>query len=238
MFETTSSFFESFHQFLSSVLGFFGKKNLKIIKIFFIAMCFFLGLGGVLYGLVGLIHTTDTEILSCPDISESDTTNSDGVASRGCLPWGRVFVDVSGAVNDPGVYQLTTGSRISDAIEMAQGFSAVADKNFVHLKLNLAQQINDGDKVYIPFEGEDNASQENKATSQILSGEEEVVKDQTQKVSLNQATQEDLESLPDIGEKRAQEIIQNRPYLSIDELSTEEIVGEALFEKIVDLIQL
>ena len=56
-------------------------------------------------------------------------------------------VDVSGAVNKPGVYQLKNGSRIEDAVKEAGGFANTANTEFISKYLNMAQKLSDGSKV-------------------------------------------------------------------------------------------
>src|SRR3989344_3296713 len=65
-----------------------------------------------------------------------------------------IQVDVSGAVNNPGVHKLTSGARVEEAIAAAGGLSGYADQNFISKSLNRSQKISDGIKIYIPFEGD------------------------------------------------------------------------------------
>ena len=57
-------------------------------------------------------------------------------------------------------------------------------------------------------------------------------------VSINQATQDELEALPGVGPVSAQKIIDNRPYASIDELISKKVISSSTFEKIKELITL
>ena len=62
-----------------------------------------------------------------------------------------VAVHVSGAVAHPDrVYFLAVGARIQEAIEIAGGATEDADL----AQLNLAQKIVDGQKIYVPRQGE------------------------------------------------------------------------------------
>jgi DNA uptake protein ComE-like DNA-binding protein len=65
-----------------------------------------------------------------------------------------VRVDISGAVVRPGVVILSLGARIADALDKAGGYTESADRNYVDQALNLAQRLNDGDKIYIPAQNQ------------------------------------------------------------------------------------
>lgn len=139
-----------------------------------------------------------------------------------------ISVDVSGAVNKPGVYQLKDGSRIEDAISSAGGFAETASGEYVSKFLNMAQRIVDGTKVYVPFEGD---------VVPVGAGGGTVAGTQTQsKVNINTATQSELEALPDIASVRASNIISGRPYQKIEELLDRKIVNKSTWEKIKNSI--
>ena len=63
-----------------------------------------------------------------------------------------VTVDLGGAVKTPGVYTLDAGSRLTDLLALGGGFVNDASSLWVSKNLNLAQNLVDGEKVYIPFE--------------------------------------------------------------------------------------
>lgn len=137
-----------------------------------------------------------------------------------------ISVDVSGAVNKPGVYQLTAGSRIEEAIKAAGGFSPDSNSEYISKYLNLAQLVSDGTKVYVPFEGESGSVSQSGAQ----------VAGQQSKININTASQSELEALSGIGPVTASKIISDRPYQSIDELLNKKVVGKSVFEKIRDQI--
>ncbi|MYD35849.1 MAG: hypothetical protein F4X20_02320, partial [Dehalococcoidia bacterium] len=62
-----------------------------------------------------------------------------------------VFVHIVGAIEEPGTYTLSSGARLTDAIEMAGGVSMGADTNAV----DLAQRLEDGQRYYVPYVGEE-----------------------------------------------------------------------------------
>ncbi|QQG43093.1 MAG: helix-hairpin-helix domain-containing protein [Candidatus Daviesbacteria bacterium] len=144
----------------------------------------------------------------------------------------QLAIDVSGAVEKPGVYKLEASSRVEDAINAAGGFTDQANIIFISKQLNLARKLTDGMKIYVPFVGEKDTDL---AVSQNVAG---VSATSTAPVNINAASQNDLEALPGIGPTTAGKIISNRPYQSIEELLNKKIVGKAVFTKIKDQISI
>jgi len=66
----------------------------------------------------------------------------------------KIFVDVSGAVNKPGIYEVKNGDRVGDVVAKAGGASNDASAAWLSRNLNLSQKIEDSSKIYIPFEWE------------------------------------------------------------------------------------
>lgn len=145
-----------------------------------------------------------------------------------------VKVDVAGAVNSPGVFTLNKESRIEDAVRLAGGFNANVDKQFVAAKLNLSQKVVDGQKIYIPFEG-DPTTQGFAGHAPLVAG---VNTGSMGKVGINSASQEALEELPGVGEVTAKKIIENRPYNSIEELLSKKSVSKKVYSEILELVDL
>ena len=144
---------------------------------------------------------------------------------------GEIVVDVAGAVEKPGVYRLASGARVNDALLVAGGISAEADREWLTKYINLAQILSDGIKVYIPRVGEIS-----EGTAPVLGKTDSEVIGLTQehKINLNTASVSELDSLWGIGETRAQTIIGNRPYSSVEELLEKRIVPSNVFERIKD----
>ncbi|MFH1547145.1 MAG: helix-hairpin-helix domain-containing protein [bacterium] len=141
-----------------------------------------------------------------------------------------IYTDISGEVVNPEVYCLDEGSIISDLIELAGGFNGEECKEWVAKELNRAQIIENGQKVYIPG---------NKDT-ECLKGIEPITSEgkMGQKISINDATQSEIESLPGIGPSIAGNIISGRPYKLLEDLLEVKGIGEAIFEKIKSLVVL
>lgn len=138
-----------------------------------------------------------------------------------------ISVDVSGAVEKPGVYQLKDNSRIEDAITAAGGFSEKANQEYISKYLNMAQKISDGGKVYVPSKGE----QVSVGSSSGVGGAAV-----NSKVNINTAPESELDSLSGVGPATASKIISDRPYQSIEDLLNKKVVSKSVFEKIKDQV--
>ena len=167
------------------------------------------------------------------DINESDLElhrsliNSE-VEDNGNLDDNRaehiVIVDIKGEVKSPGVYEVDQTSRVNDVIKLAGGFTEEADESHV----NLAQKVQDEMIIIVP-ELDDLTSESYK----ISEGE---------KVKINFATQEEIETLNGIGPAKAQAIIQYRDengfFQKAEELLEVSGIGEKVLENIRDEIQI
>ena len=156
---------------------------------------------------------------------QEDTTTGETAADSAAPEnaSGEVVVHVAGAVSSPGVYTLPADSRVDDAVRAA-GATADADLS----QLNLAQKLADGQKITVPAAGETPAPADNAAPSD--SSQSDAL------ININTATQEELETLPSIGEVRAQAIIAYREehggFRTTDELMEVSGIGEKIFADI------
>lgn len=108
----------------------------------------------------------------------------------------KITVHVAGCVENEGVYQMKENSRVEDAIQQAGGLTSDANTK----SINLAQKIQDGQKIYIPSVIEKEITMESNTPE--AQGDE--------KVNINQATQTELETLPGIGPSTALKIMDYR----------------------------
>ena len=140
-------------------------------------------------------------------------------------------VYISGEINKPGVYQIKDGDRLEDLIEEAGGLTDKAsDKT-----LNLAQRLEDQMKIYIPNIDEENSLENidpNQSASQSPSKTSELI-------NINTASKEELMSLPNIGDKRADAIIEYRSsnkFEKIEDIKNVTGIGDKFYEALKDLI--
>ena len=146
-------------------------------------------------------------------------------------------VDVGGAVNQPGVKSLQEGDRIEDALRAADGLSDKADTEYVAMKINLAAKVKDGDKIFIPLI-EQNINNTTNNNSQSSSNSVEP-SSSSAKVSVNQASDTQLDTLPGVGATYISRIIAGRPYSSIDDFCGRDIFrSKTTCDKIRPLITL
>lgn len=195
-----------------------------------------LGIGSILLlGFLFLEYQTPAD--ATEEISSSITSIVE--------PPSLLKVDVKGAVVQPGVYELQEGDRVMDAIQKAGGTLEGSNLHY----LNLSKRLEDQMTIYIYTDQEI----VNYEASQVKTEYIEVPipchcpdnyndacsTDSSSKISLNQATKEELMKLPGIGDSKAEDIIAYRketPFQSIDELKNIKGIGEAIFEKLKDQI--
>lgn len=138
-----------------------------------------------------------------------------------------VIVDVKGAVNHPGVYEVDQDVRINDVIKMAGGFSENADE----VTVNLAQKVYDELVIFVPEKGETETAV-NIEGGQAVSGA----------IRINYATREEIETLPGIGPSKAAAIIkyreENGHFQTIDDLLEISGIGKKTLENMEDEIQI
>ena len=164
------------------------------------------------------------------------------------------MVDVKGEVNTSGIFTLKEGSRVIDAINMAGGLTKNADTSVLNLSKKLTDEM--VIVVYSYYEVKnfektkevENTVRENCKTAYegvensacITSEKDSTTK--TGKISLNNATLEELMTLTGIGEAKAKNIIEYREknggFKEIEELKKVTGIGDALFDKVKENITL
>lgn len=181
-------------------------------------------IGGAFFSILSIIsfsllkpNTTSIEYISAGDTLGSSNNKS-------------ITVEIAGAVVTPGVYRFDSLSRVGDLINSAGGFLTSADSEFINKQVNLARLLKDGEKIFVPFKGESNMSNSVKESLLIL------------KININTASQAELETLPGIGGVYAKKIIdyrmQNGSFEKIEDIKKISGIGDTLFNKIEELIEI
>ena len=209
------------------------KSNWDKIKI--IATITFIILAGTVYSVSTMIKGGKADDRIELVVTDSVISTSDGAGSHFDSSDDStkddsntdIYVHICGAVINPGVYQVPAGTRVYQALELAGGSSDDAYLSGI----NLADKLADGQKVYIPSEGEN--------AEGILSTDSGGV--QSVMININTASEAELMTLPGIGQSRAKDIInyrvKNGLFESIDDIMKVSGIKEAAFEKIKDLIK-
>ena len=137
-----------------------------------------------------------------------------------------IFVDVTGAVNKPGVYTLTGKSRVIDAIKAAGDSAPGADLSTI----NLARVLNDGEQIYVD------------SLVMNSSGQRVSKKTPSGPININRATARQLDALDGIGPVIAARIVEyrkiNGSFLSIDDLQKVSGIGAAKFAQIKSKVRI
>lgn len=146
-----------------------------------------------------------------------------------------ITIFVSGAVGQPGLYTLPPTSRAGDAIAAAGGMGLDADPALV----NQAQPLWDGAQVHVPsLQPEHPGPAPPVGVSGLTAARPGTGSDSSgQRINVNTASAHELESLPGVGPSRAQAIIDNRPYTSLDDLTRVPGIGAKTLESLADLIR-
>lgn len=133
----------------------------------------------------------------------------------------KIVVDIKGEIKNPNIYWLEEGCIIEDLINVAGGITEEGDLS----KINRAQKLNDHEVVIIPNIND----KESEIESIIPSSNNE------NKVNINTASINELDTLSGIGPSKAEAIIkyreENGTFKSIEEIKNVTGIGEALFEK-------
>ena len=142
-----------------------------------------------------------------------------------------MYVDISGAVVNPGVYEVTGTTRLFQVIEMAGGLAENADVD----SLNRAEIVYDGQKIIVGTT--DGSGGESSGQNSSDSGKSGITNG---KVNLNLADSATLQTIPGIGPSKAERIIDYREtngrFRTIQDIMNITGIGEKTFESIRDYI--
>ena len=181
--------------------------------------------------------------------SDADIDNGSEAVSDKEMQQAMIYVDVCGAVANPGVFQLAAGSRVFQAIEAAGGYLPEAALTCV----NRAGVLTDGQQLYIltqeemERQGLDPAEMSGASDGQMNgsagTGQNTEMTAQVQqdnRININTADEAQLATVGGIGATRAQAIIayreENGPFAAIEDIMNVQGIKEGTFAKIKDEI--
>lgn len=178
----------------------------------------------------------------------------------------KIYVDIKGAIKNPGVYEVDSDMIVNDVIKLAGGLNDNADTSII----NLAKRVNDGDLIIIYTKEEvknsnikdtvvkvvdkecvcpniqNDACINTKINDNITNKEENNnstnKSDETAKININTATKDELMNLSGIGESKADAIInyrkENGNFKKIEDIKNVDGIGDAVYEKIKNNISI
>lgn len=181
-------------------------------------------IAGLAIMIITIIASSLSSVGRTVEIPQDLTESPMMVSEQDSTVLGTVLIHVIGEVNNPGIYELNSGSRVIDAVMSAGGLLSTA----AECGVNLAREVKDGEQLSIP----------SKDKNCNVNGSS----DQGGTLSLNSATAEQFDSLPGIGPTLAERIVQwrnsNSGFASVDQLNEVSGIGDKLFAGIRDLVTL
>lgn len=181
------------------------------------------------------------------------TSFSQKEGSAAGQPVDRIYVHICGCVKEPGLYMVDRSFRVGEAVRQAGGFTKEADQSAI----NQAAVLEDGMQLYVPSKQETREGAEkssglfgdDKETGKEASGKSAVSEKKdplsetagTERININEASLLELTSLSGIGQTRAESIVayreKNGPFSSIEDIKNVSGIGDGIFEKIKDCIE-
>lgn len=212
----------------------------KAKKIIFIAVL----LTGCI--ITSLISTNDKE----KTLLGSSMQSAQGTVTSKAAQEKTVRVQVSGAVLEPGIYDLSANCRVEEAIAAAGGMTENADSE----RVNLVRKVRDGMQIRVPVQkaAQTNRTQRKNAQSKSGLGESASKKygsakagsgkknNKMPRVSINSASASELQQLPGIGPALAQRIVETRKggrFTSADDLLRVPGIGKAKLAKLRNYVE-
>ena len=173
-------------------------------------------------GVVGFIVYVATSSLMP---AQKVFVQSSGSAKNLSVSSARIYVDVAGEVRKPGIYQLDSGARVFDVVLLAGGFTSKANQASV----NLARTLTDGEQLIVANKSQQGFGSASSNPASML-------------ISINQASEAELEQLPGVGPALAGRMIDwrsaNGGFKTKEDLLNVAGIGDKLFAQIKDKVTL
>lgn len=212
----------------------------------------------VVFLVISYVYYCDDEEVITLNESKLEEEKKEPIKASVNSEYKTVFVDVKGSVKEPGVYEMDEGKRIIDAINIAGGLTENADT----INLNLSKKLTDEmyivvyskEEIYNYKKSNEKSNEEIKCVSEecvcpdvkndACISKENIKNEETiiDKISINNASKEELMNLSGIGESKAEAIIsyrnKNGGFQNIEDIKNVSGIGDSVFEKIKDKITL
>lgn len=154
-----------------------------------------------------------------------DTGSKDSL-SEADAEEGYIYTHITGEIKKPGVYKMKAGTRMDDLVKEAGGLTEDADIDLI----NLSEKLVDEERIIVPAKGASNNTDETSHAASAV---------QTKKININTADLNELTSIPSVGEKTAQKIIdyrEKKKFKKIEDIMNIEGIGENKFKNMKDYI--
>ena len=173
-------------------------------------------------GVIGfVVYVATSSLMPAQKVFVQNTTGTKSVNVSSA----RIYVDVAGEVRKPGIYQLDSGARVFDVVLLAGGFTTKANQSSV----NLARTLTDGEQLIVANKSQQSQGFSSSNSASIL-------------ISLNQASEAELEQLPGVGPALAGRMIDwrsaNGGFKTKEDLLNVAGIGDKLFAQIKDKVTL
>lgn len=214
----------------------------KLGNIIIFSLIITLSIGTIIYKQVGKLEdnvyvVSESEENNKQTISSDNEKNDDKIEDIKVKKNNKdinnkvVTIYISGEVNSPGVVTIDSDKRLSDAVGELGGLTNDADFN----KINLAMKIEDEKHYIIPKIGEElEANNEEPETDGSFDNKD------SNKININTATIQELDSLPGVGEATANKILnyrqENGKFKSIEEIKNVNGIGDKKYEDLKEVI--
>lgn len=138
---------------------------------------------------------------------------------------GYIYTHITGEIKKPGVYKMKAGTRMDDLVKEAGGLTDDADIDLI----NLSEKLVDEERIIVPAKGVNDTDETSHAASTV----------QTKKININMADINELTSIPGVGEKTEQKIIdyrEKKKFKKIEDVMNIDGIGENKFKNMKDYI--
>ena len=190
-------------------------------------------LGGTIFVIYKNNQNSKEEVI---DIFKEDK-KEEKEESKDNIPTTKVTVDIKGMINNPGVYEVDSNSRVNDVITLAGGLKEGADTS----NINLAKIVSDEMTIIIYSTEEvlEKFKQENCVCEKCDITNDACISSTTtdnQLININTADEKELQNINGVGEAKAKSIIEYREenglFTTIEDIKNVPGIGDSLFEKI------